>query len=412
MGRAQHFDIVIVGCGAVGATLALELERLNYRVAVIERSEPSFASTDPERVIALNYGSRCHLERLDIWEGVEAAGVGNIRHIIVTEPGNRGRVDLDAADGRNEAPGMQELGYVVEMGLLLKPVYERLHESSVTLFSPASVNDFKQFEDRVEVVLSTSNGEEGLSAALMVAADGTHSQIRQQAGIGLFGWDYNRFGIVASIACERGHRDIAHECFRNSGPLALLPLADGRFSIVWAAAPAEASGLLAMDDAAFTNALQRAVGPATMSELGTITSVSKRASYPLELSIAKQFAASRIALVGNAAHTIHPVAGQGMNLGFRDVLDMAEMLDSELAHGDPGQPIILQGYAEKRRADVMAVAAFTESMVHSFGSQVPGAKLLRGLALEKMAFAPTLQGLLLRQASGIGQMGAVSGGAI
>ncbi|ATX82197.1 2-octaprenyl-6-methoxyphenol hydroxylase/2-octaprenylphenol hydroxylase [Mariprofundus ferrinatatus] len=404
MGEAQHFDIVIVGGGAVGATLALELERLAYRVAVIEHADPSFASTDPERVIALNYGSRLHLERLGLWQGVEAQGVGNIRHIIVTEPGNRGRVDLDASDGRNEFPGMNELGYVVEMGVLLRPLYEKLRRSSVTLFSPASLRKFETFSDRVEIEVASGDEKQRITASLMVAADGTHSQIRRMAGIGLFGWDYNRFGLVASVSCEKGHRDTAHECFRGSGPLAFLPLADGRFSIVWAATPAEATQLLAMNDDLFITALQKAAGERTMDEIGAITGVSKRATYPLELSIAKQFTAQRIALVGNAAHTIHPVAGQGMNLGFRDVADMVTMLEGELAHKDPGQPIILQGYAEKRRADVAAVATFTESMSHTFGSEIPGAKFLRGLALEKMAFAPTLQGLLLRQASGVGQI--------
>lgn len=404
MGEVQHFDIVIVGGGAVGATLALELDRLNYRVVVIEHAEPSFASTNPERVIALNYGSRCHLERLGIWQGIEAAGVGNIRHIIVTEPGNRGRVDIDAAEGRNVSPHMQELGYVVEMGVLLKPLYEKLRATSVTLLSPASLTAFERYSDRVEIVVQTDQGEQMLITSLLVAADGTHSQIRSMAKIGLFGWDYNRYGLVASVACEKGHGYIAHECFRNSGPLAFLPLADNRFSIVWAATPAEATQLLNMGDEAFISTLQRAAGTETMAKIGAITSVSKRASYPLELSVAKQFTGPRLALVGNAAHTIHPVAGQGMNLGFRDVQDMVEMLEGELAHRDPGQSIILQGYAEKRRADVMAVATFTESMLHTFGSSVPGAKFLRGLALEKMAFAPTLQGLLLKQASGIGQM--------
>ncbi len=406
---AQQFDIVIVGGGAVGATLALELDRLHYRVAIIEHAEPNFASTDPERVVALNYGSRTHLERLGVWQGVEALGVGAIRHIVVTEPGNRGRVDLDASDGHNEVSDMDALGYVVEMGPLLRPMYEQLESSSVTVYSSTSLRNFVTKNDRVEVAALSKKSELKLSASLLVAADGTHSQIRCMADIGLFGWDYNRFGIVASAHCEKGHGDIAYECFRNSGPLAFLPLSDGRFSIVWAASPAEASQLLAMSDEAFISALQKAAGAQTVEALGAITAVSKRASYPLELSIAKQFTAERVALVGNAAHTIHPVAGQGMNLGFRDVLDMVSVLDSSIARSDPGQPIMLQSYAEKRRADVMAVAGFTESMVHTFGSTLPGAKLLRGMALEKMAFAPSLQGLLLKQASGIGQMRKVAG---
>ena len=398
------FDIVIVGGGAVGITLALELDRLDYNVAVIERFEPAFSSSNPERVIALNYGSRCHLERLGIWPGVAAQGTGDIRHIVVSEPGNRGRVDLDAADGLGFAPEMQELGYVVEMGKLLEPMYALLETSSVQLFSGATVHQYKISDDGVEIDLQSTGKNMQLKASLLVGADGTHSQIRQMAGIGLFGWDYNRFGLVASVTCEHGHNDTAHECFRKSGPLAFLPLADGRYSIVWAAAPAEATQLLSMSDEAFISALQRAAGETTISRIGSITGTSPRASYPLELSVAKQFSRPRLALVGNAAHTIHPVAGQGMNLGFRDVVALVEMLDGELAHRDPGQSIIMQGYAENRRLDVMAVAGFTESMSHIFGSEIPGAKWLRGLGLEKLPVAPSLSGLLLKQASGVGQL--------
>ncbi len=403
--KGNDFDVVIVGGGAVGITLALELDRLEYRVAVIERFEASFSSSNPERVVALNYGSRGHLERLGIWPGVAAQGTGDIRHIVVSEPGNRGRVDLDAADGLGFAPDMQELGYVVEMGKLLEPMYALLEVSSVQLFSGAMLQQFNISDDGVDIDLQSAGQNIHLKASLLVGADGTHSQIRQMAGIGLYGWDYNRFALVASVSCENGHNDTAHECFRKSGPLAFLPLADGRYSIVWAAAPAEATQLLSMSDEVFISALQRAAGETTISRIGSITGTCKRASYPLELSVAKQFSKPRIALVGNAAHTIHPVAGQGMNLGFRDVVSLVEMLDGELAHRDPGQSIIMQGYAEKRRLDVMAVAGFTESMSHIFGSEVPGAKWLRALGLGKLPVAPSLSGLLLKQASGVAQLG-------
>jgi len=406
------FDIVIVGGGAIGATLALELDRLHYRVAVVELRQPSFSSTNPERVIALNYGSRCHLDRLGLWHDVAAKGLGEIRHIVVTEPGNRGRVDLDAADAANNNPDMHELGYVVEMGLLLEPMYQRLQDSGVELISPASVLNFDVASDQVSIQIRRGDTVLDITSALLVGADGTHSQIRHQAGIGVFGWDYNRFGLVASVSCENGHGNTAYECFRASGPLAFLPLADNRFSIVWAATPGEATQLLAMNDDQFITALQKAAGDTTMKLIGTITSTSRRASFPLELTVARKFSESRLALVGNAAHTVHPVAGQGMNLGLRDVLALVEMLDSDLAHDDPGQSIMMQGYAEKRRADVMAVAGFTESMVHIFGSSVPGVKWLRGMGLEKLPRAQSLSGLLLQQASGAGQMSSKSRGVI
>jgi len=399
--RQNDFDVVIVGGGAIGATLALQLQQLNYRIALIELRTPSFASTDPERVIALNYGSRCHLEKLGLWDDISANGVGNIRHIVVTEPGNRGRVDLDAAD---ETPAMQQLGYVVEMGHLLEPMYRRLQQSSVELISPASVTGFDRLDQQVTIQIQRDDQLSDITAALLVGADGTCSQIRRQAGIGVFGWDYNRFGIVASVSCENGHDHTAHECFRSSGPLAFLPLADDRFSIVWAATPGEATQLLAMSDEQFIVAIGKAAGRATMNKIGAISATSSRASFPLELTIANRFAQPRLALVGNAAHTVHPVAGQGMNLGLRDVMILAEALDCELARHDPGQSIVMQGYAGKRRADVMAVAGFTESMVHVFGSAVPGIRWLRGMGLQTLPRAKRLSTLLLQQASGIGQM--------
>jgi len=410
------FDVVIVGGGAIGAVLALELDRLNYSVAVVELRTPTFASANPERVVALNDGSRCYLEALGLWKEIENLGLGDIRHIVVTEPGNRGRFDLHSSDLqpdlsvdlRTDSDDQHALGYVVEMGHLLEPMYEALQASSVKLIAPACIESFEVLQDQVSIQMRRDDESLTIASALLVGADGTYSQMRAMAGIDVFGWDYNRFGLVTSVTTERGHQNTAHECFRSSGPLAFLPLADGRFSIVWAATPAEATQLLAMDDEAFIYALQKAAGASTMSKIGEITAISKRASFPLELTIAKSFAQSRLALLGNAAHTIHPVAGQGMNLGFRDVETLVEVLArAKEQHGDelvdPGQSILMQAYVEKRRADVMAVAGFTESMSHIFGSTVPGVKWLRGTALENLSTVPALADLLLQQASGIAQ---------
>ncbi|TLS67359.1 ubiquinone biosynthesis protein [Mariprofundus erugo] len=399
MTQTVDFDVVIVGGGAIGATLALTLAGMSYRVAVVELHAPSFSSSDPERVIALNYGSRAHLERLGLWGEIAAAGVGDIRHIVVAEPGNHGRTDMDAAEVR-----LHELGYVVEMGTLLEPMYRSLAASTVQLYSSAEVTGVINGAQQVEIHLTQQGVSRRLTASLLVGADGTESQIRRLAGIGVYGWDYNRFGVVASVACARPHGDVAYECFRQSGPLAFLPLADGRFSIVWAVTPAEASQLLGMDDEAFMIALRRAAGPELIAQTGPVISVSRRAIYPLELTIARSFVAGRIVLAGNAAHTVHPVGGQGMNLGLRDVEVLAEILAGDLARKDPGQGIVLQGYAGKRRADVLAVAGFTESMVHAFGSMVPGVKWLRGRGLDGLAALPRLKDILLRQAAGLGQM--------
>jgi len=403
--QTTDVDIIIVGGGAIGATLALSLDRLNYRVALIELRQPVFSSCSPERVIALNAGSRLHLERLGVWEDIAAAGAGVIRHIVVAEPGNRGWVDMHAAEVRSQQAGRQieALGHVVEMGPMLEPIYRQLEASSVQLCLPASVQGIRIEDDTVEVALHQDGVARSIRASLLVGADGTNSQIRRLAGITTRGWDYNRFGIVASVRCQRQHDETAFECFRSAGPLAFLPLADGRYSIVWAVQPGEASQLLGMDDTGFLYALQRAAGDELLNNTGAVVETSARASFPLELTFASRFAASRVALVGNAAHTVHPVAGQGMNLGLRDVEVLVHELDSELGHRDPGQSILMQAYAEQRRLDALSVAGFTEAMVCGFGASLPGAKWLRGRGLDAMQSWPSLKDILLGHAAGLAQ---------
>lgn len=407
MRKLDHqFDIVIIGGGAIGAALALQLQPLGYRIAVIESRQPSFDSTDPERVIALSHGSRMHLEQLGVWPDVAVSGSGKIRHIVVSEPGNAGRVDMDAVDARSEAPDIEALGYVVEMGQLLAPMYARMQELAEVI-CPAQVTALRQTEEGMEVQLQADGKARTLQARLLIGADGTHSQIRRLAGIDLFGWDYNRYGIVASVQAERPHADVAYECFRESGPLALLPLADGRFSIVWAAKPAEAVRLLQMPEAMFLQKLYRAVGDTVQPKTGRFTGMGARASYPLELSIARSFSASRLLLAGNAAHTVHPVGGQGMNLGLRDVAVLARLLDSDLARNDPGAPILLQAYAEQRRLDVLGVTGFTETMVNAFGMSAAPGRWLRGQGLNVMQMWPPLRDMLLHHAAGLSSLAAM-----
>ncbi len=400
-----EFDQIIVGAGAVGSALALQLSDLGHRVAVIDSRTPDYQSSDPERVIALSYGSRCYLEALGVWQGVEDAGTGLIRHIHVTEPGNAGLVTMDVADTKDMAEEIDALGYVVEMGHLLKPLHERM-KGRVTLFCPASITkiDFGDPEKKAEVQISHEDKHVTLQGALLIGADGTNSHIRRMAGIGTKGWDYNRFGLVLSASCKHGHDNVAYECFRKSGPLALLPMAGGRFSIVWALAPTEAMRLSTMPRPMFMKKLQKAAGSDVIDRIGSITDIGKRFCFPLELTIAERYTRPRLALVGNAAHTLHPVAGQGMNLGLRDAAVLAEVLSTELALSDPGAPILMQAYAEKRRLDVMAVSGFTESLTSLFGISLPGARQVRSQALKMMQKMPSVRTLLLRQAAGIGQI--------
>lgn len=408
---SDEFDVVIVGAGAVGSALAIQLSELGYHVAIVDAFKPNYASSDPERVIALSYGSKCYLEELGVSLG--AAVAGQIRHIHVSEPGSDGHVEMDVSEAqllvdspeKGSKHAMDALGYVVEMGDVLKPLHKKMRDA-VAFFAPVSIQriNFGQGERKTELHISDQGKTRCLKASLLIGADGTQSQVRLKAGIGTRGWDYNRFGLVLSATIEQGHENIAYECFRESGPLAFLPMSDGRYSIIWALAPTEAMRLLQMPDLMFIKKLERMAGKEIVDRFGPIKDIGKRFCFPLELRVSEQYAKAGVALVGNAAHTIHPVAGQGMNLGFRDAAVLAEVLSTGLARSNPGASILMQAYAEKRRADVLAVAGFTDSLVHTFGVSLTPAKLIRSRALDCLQKMPSLRSMLLGQASGVAQM--------
>lgn len=408
----NEFDVVIAGAGAVGSALAIQLVDMGYQIAVLDAFQSNYTSSDPERVIALSYGSKCYLESLGVWQDIADAGTGMIRHIHVSEPGNSGTVEMDLSEAqaleetsKNAPSSMDALGYVVEMGHVLKPLHDKL-KGSVEWLVPAVIEDVLFASDgrKTEVRLNIDGESRSLTTSLLVGADGTNSQIRRRAGITTKGWDYNRFGLVLSAHLEQSHNDIAYECFKDSGPLAFLPMSDGRYSIVWALKPTDAMRLLQMPEGLFIKKLERAAGDDVVNRFGPVAKIGKRFCFPLELTVAERYAMPGLALIGNAAHTIHPVAGQGMNLGFRDAAVLAEVLATELAHDHPGAPILMQAYAEKRRADVLAVAGFTESMVNVFGFPSPPAKKVRGGSMDVLQKMPSLRSLLLGQASGIAQM--------
>jgi len=405
----SEFDIVIVGAGAVGSALAIQLAELGYRIAVIDAFEPNYASSNPERVIALSYGSKCYLQELGVWQGIADAGAGLIRHIHVSEPGREGYAEMDVSEAQllkqHDTHAMDALGYVVEMGQVLRPLHEKML-GMVEQIMPATVKQihFAQDGGKSEIHVDDRGTNRCLRTSLVVGADGTNSQIRRMAGIGTKGWDYNRFGLVLSARIAQAHNDIAFECFKTSGPLAFLPMADGRYSIVWALAPTEAMRLLHMPDALFIKKLERAAGEELIKRFGPVTDIGKRFCFPLELTIAERYAMPGLALIGNAAHTIHPVAGQGMNLGFRDSVVLAEVLADERARENPGASILMQAYAEKRRADVLAVAGFTESLLRTFGLELPPARQARSGGLDLLQKMSSLRSLLLKQATGVAQM--------
>jgi len=394
----KTYDIVIVGAGVIGAALALDLAKNGYTIALLDAQESSFEPSNPERVIALSEGSKCYLASLGVWDDIAANGTGWIQHIAVREPQNIGAVDMSHQELASDA-----LGYVLEIRHVLAPIQQAFSDHITSMYGVQCLG-FIQDEKGVCLQIQDGNQQLEVQASLLIGADGTNSFIRQAAGIQTYGWDHNRLGIVASLACEHGHENTAYECFKEEGPLALLPLADDRFSLVWSVAPKTAVELLNLGDEGFLHILGNEVGDEIMAKLGRFTSIGKRASFPLELRVAKSFAQGRVLLAGNAAHTIHPIAGQGMNLGLRDVAVLVDILQQTWAKEDLNKPLIGQTYAERRRLDTWAVAGFTEGVLETFASSFLPQRWLRGQGLNAMQSTPVLKQFLLKQAAGIGQL--------
>ncbi|MDQ6971439.1 MAG: FAD-dependent monooxygenase [Mariprofundaceae bacterium] len=398
--HSTKYDMAIVGGGLAGAALALSICRLGLKVAIIEaHAVDAFTPTQPERVIALSHGSRCHLESLGAWDAIEAAGLAPICKVHVCEPGNRGEVGMHCSEGRMEA-----LGYVVQNAHVLGGLYSVMPDA-VDVLAPAQLESLQQDDDGVQLRIVQDGERRQISARLLVGADGTMSRVRSLCNIGSRGWDHNRFGLVASVRPKTAHRDVAHECFRPDGPLAFLPLDDERYSLVWTLAPRAASRIMEMDDEAFIRELESAAGPEMQAHLGGIEEVGPRALFPFEYRVAEHFSAARMALVGNAAHTMHPVAGQGLNLGLRDVGDLTAAVRRAVEDGrDIGQAVVLEEYAQKRCKDTLAVTGFTEGLNTLFCTGLLPVKLARGLGMGGMDRLPALRSWLLKRASGVAQM--------
>lgn len=377
--------------------MALALAQRGFKLALIDVYTPQTTSADPERAIALSHGSCRFLDDLGVWSSIKRCGTGVIQHIAVCEPGTTGQVGIHHDELKLDA-----LGHVIEMGDIVAPMLAAAQES-MDLFYPATITDLHMDTESAQISLTHNSKNRQLSAHLIIAADGSHSPMRCRARIGSRGWPHNRFALVASIQCEHAHQNTAYECFQRSGPLALLPMADGRMSLVWALPADRAMQLLQMQQQDFLTQLQQAVQDTAATALGNMVDMGRRGSFPLELRIANQLSQHRLLLAGNAAHSIHPVAGQGMNLGFRDVTSLLNILDSKQGRSDPGSAVCLQHYAQHRQLDILAVSAFTEGLLASFSPGCSSAKWARSLAMKLLHQGSPLKHLLLSHAAGTAQ---------
>lgn len=394
--RDSHdYDVIIAGGGMVGASLAVALGGLPLRTLVVEAAPPADAGQPSydDRATAISESSRRILAGIGVWPAL-AAAAAPIREVHVSERGAFGATRLRAAE-----QGLQSFGHVVENRALGKALWERIGvQPRLAAWSPARVAGVEQDAAHVRVLIEReSAGEVRASARLLVAADGANSPLRAMAGIAHEAREYGQVAVIANLTPAIDHGGRAFERFTPDGPLAVLPLTRGRVTIVWTLAPAEAAAVVALDDAQFLAALQAAFG----YRLGAFRKVGRRASYPLSLVQAKDWHAGRIALVGNAAHGIHPVAGQGFNLGLRDVAALAELLAREGPAGDPGSAPMLAEYAEWREADRARTVRDTDGLVQVFTSDFAPLRAGRRLGLVGLDLFPPARAAVARRGMGL-----------
>lgn len=390
------YDIVIVGGGLVGLSLACALGGSGLRIAVVEPKAfpPAAGPSYDDRTLALAYGSRRIFASMGLWGAVEARGACAIKRIHISDRGRFGITRLDAADASIAA-----LGYVVEMPVLGAVLQEAVHQlDSVSLLCPATVNAIVLDREPATVLIERDGKSRTVSARLIVGADGGRSRVREAAGIGARVVDYDQTAVVTTVTPELAHNHVAYERFTASGPLALLPMRENRCAVVWSAHRSQVDTILGWDDQQFLQHLQERFG----DRLGRFIKVGRRQGYPLSLTQVEQHVRARMVLIGNAAHTVHPVAGQGFNLGLRDVAVLSQVLvDATRAGEDIGDMQLLARYMRQRRRDTQAVTTFTDGLIRIFSSSFAPLALVRNLGLVVTDLLPPVKRALIRRTSGM-----------
>jgi 2-octaprenyl-6-methoxyphenol hydroxylase len=396
--QAQHgqdYDLVIVGGGLVGASLAIALAGRGLRMALVEAAQPSVESQPnyDDRALALAYGTRRIFEGLGVWQDI-APLAGPIDKIHVSERGQFGFTHLDCAE-----EGVPALGYVItarELGRVLLAHLPALADLDV--IAPARVTNVTVDTQAAHLTVEQADGPRHIHPRLLVAADGVQSFIRDALQFPVRRWQYGQSAVVANITPQRPHRHVAYERFTDSGPVALLPMHDERCALVWTVADTQLEDVLALDDAAFTARFQARFG----QRLGCFTRVGARQAYPLAMVRATESVRPRVAVIGNAAHTLHPIAGQGFNLGLRDVAALADVLTGAVQSGaDIGALEVLSEYQQWRGRDQQLVSLATDGLARLFSNPLAPLRIGRNLGMLAMDLLPGARHRLARAAMGL-----------
>ena len=392
MKSRARLDVAVAGGGVVGAACALALARAGLDVALVEaRPVPRWLAEQPDlRVYALAPDNAALLDALGVWPQVVRARAQPYRKMRVWDAGGGDELAFDAATLARD-----ELGWIVENGLLVDRLWAALVAAGVQVHCPARVQGMEQ--DEAGVRLQLDDGTR-LEARVAVAADGGASELRRLAGLDVDAHDYGQRGVVAFIETADPHQETAWQRFLPTGPLALLPFTQGRSSIVWTLPEAEAARVLALDDAAFAVALT----DASAARLGRAVPVSARAAFPLRRQLVRQQVAGRVLVLGDAAHVVHPLAGQGVNLGLRDVAALrAEVESAQTRRVDWASAHRLQRWARRRRSDNTVSAYALEGINRLYSNADPLAVLARGPLLGLAGKLPPLTRALWRHAAGV-----------
>lgn len=391
----QSFDVVVHGGGMIGLAVACGLQGSGLKVAVIEQSPvPVYAAEGNAllRVSAINEGSRRLLEHLQVWPLIAARRISAYHAMDVWEQDSFGKITFD-----DNVTGMDGLGYIVENDLICWALWQHASQcDDITLFANTALTQVAFGAKEAFITLNNGNM---LTASLLVAADGAHSWLREQAHIPLTFWDYQHHALVATVRTEEPHNAVARQLFHHDGILAFLPLQQPNLSsIVWSLPPVEASRYLAMQPPLFEQQLAITFD----TRLGLCHLASERQVFPLTARYARNFAAHRLALVGDAAHTIHPLAGQGANLGFMDASTLVrELRRIHTQRRDIGLHISLRRYERERKLNAALMLAAMQGLKTLFSGSHPVKKWIRSLGLTLADKLPGVKPLLVRQAMGL-----------
>ena len=395
MSKNKQYDLIILGSGMVGSALACALAETKLRIALLDKQKPQLdwpIEGYDLRVSALTYASQKILNHIGAWPSMLKRRVSPFSTMLVWDASGDGKIEFDA-----ENSGVPQLGHIVENRVTQGALFDCIEKHrNIDYLQPVTAVNTITNEKKAELIL---DNDDILEAKLIVGADGARSWLRQQANIQVSSKDYGQKGVVTTVKTKFHHNETARQRFLPTGPLAFLPLPDGYCSIVWSTTSDEADRLVKMDEEAFIKELNNALGE---SELGHVESVGVRAAFPLKKQHADQYCAQRMVLVGDAAHTIHPLAGQGVNLGLLDIATLAEEIISAIEkRRDIGSQTLLRRYERRRKGENLLMMSSMDGFHALFSNDNKGLSLIRNLGLNITNKITPVKSKLMEHAMGL-----------